>query len=226
MLSHLLTFVVMGLVQLALAVYGVYLAVKSLPPGEKRRPHLLGISVLGFFAVILTVWIGIQSYESEKQAENDKNELKRDLAAANQKLENYDGQLKAIAEMFRVNSTDPAMLATAINQALHPHEKLPCLNPAHFTVRQRQSPSGYETLIQISNPTGIKAGTMFLLFFNTRVVSIVSLEVKWGAASSGSDTASITVAEEVPMGKPLTIRAGGSLQPAQVKCVDRFDPKP
>ncbi len=96
----------------------------------------------------------------------------------------------------------------------------------YFTVRQRQSPSGYETLIQISNPTGIKTGTMFLLFFNTRVVAIASLEVKWGAAGSGSDTASISVTEEVPMGKPLTIRAGGSLQPAQVKCVDRFDPKP
>jgi hypothetical protein len=66
---------------------------------------------------------------------------------------------------------------------------------------------------------------MFLLFFNTRVASIASLEVKWGSASSGSDTPSITIAEDVPKGKPLTILVGGSLKPAQVKCVDRFDPK-
>src|SRR5580693_9061539 len=100
MLSHLLTFVVMGLVQLALAVYGVCLAVKSLPPGEKRRPHLLGISFLGLLAVILTVWIGVQTYQSEKQAENVQTELKGNLAAANQKLENQTGQLTTIAEML------------------------------------------------------------------------------------------------------------------------------
>jgi hypothetical protein len=51
MLSHLLSFVVMGIVQLALTVYGEYLAIKSLPPGEKRRPHLLGIGGLGCLAV-------------------------------------------------------------------------------------------------------------------------------------------------------------------------------
>jgi len=225
MLSHLLTFVVMGLVQLALAIYGVYLAVKSLPPGEKRRQHWLGISVLGLLAVILTMWIGAQTFQSEQQAESVQTELKRDLAAANQKLENQNGQLTTIAEMLRVNSSDPTVLAAALVQVLHPSEKLPCLNPAHFTVRQRQSRSGYETLIQISNPTGIKQGTTFIVFFNTRVLSIQSLQVKSGSASSGGDTASISIAEDVPKGKALTILAGGSLQPAQVKCVDRFDPK-
>jgi hypothetical protein len=225
MLSHLLTFVVMGLVQLALAVYGVCLAVKSLPPGEKRRPHLLGISFLGLLAVILTVWIGVQTYQSEKQAENVQTELKGNLAAANQKLENQTGQLTTIAEMLRVNSNDPAVLATALAQVLHPPQKSPCLNPARFSVRQRQSPSGYETLIQISNPTGIGSGTTFMLFFNTRVVSIQSLEVRYGSASSGSDTPSITIAEDVPKGKPLMILAGGSPQPAQVRCVDRFNRK-
>jgi hypothetical protein len=39
--SHLLSFVVMGIAQLALTVYGEYLAVKSLPPGKKRRPQAL-----------------------------------------------------------------------------------------------------------------------------------------------------------------------------------------
>jgi hypothetical protein len=225
MLLHLLSFVVMGIVQLALTVYGGYLAVKSLPPGERRRPHLLGIGGLGCLAVALTVWIGIQSYQSEMQAENVQTQLKHDLAAANQKLENQTGQLTTIAEMLRVNSNDPVVLATALAQVLHPPEKLPCLNSVHFTAKQRQSQSGYETLIQISNPTGIKSGTTFLLFFNINVISIQSPGVRYGPAGSGADTASITIAEYVPKGKSLTILAGGSLKPAQVKCVDRFDPK-
>jgi hypothetical protein len=106
----------MGIVQLALTVYGEYLAIKSLPPGEKRRPHLLGIGGLGCLAVALTVCIGIQSYESEKQAESVQTQLKRDLAAANQKLENQTGQLTTIAEMLGVNSNDPVVLAAVLAQ--------------------------------------------------------------------------------------------------------------
>lgn len=217
MLSHL--FAALGIVQLALTVYAGYLAVKSLPLGEKRPQHLPVFVVLGLFGTALTILTDVQTNKSEEQAKEAQNRL-------NQKLEYQSGQLATIAGMLKVNSTDPAAIAAALAQALHPPGKLPCLNPAHFTATQRQSPIGYETLIRISNPTGMKLGTTFQFFFTTRVVSIQSPDVKPSYSSSGSDIATFTVGSEVPKGKPFTILAGGSLVPAQVKCVDRFDPKP
>jgi hypothetical protein len=82
MLSHLLSFVVMGIVQLALTVYGEYLAVKSLPPGEKRRPHLLGIGRLGCLAVALTVWIEPAILDSSGSIRVKKNSVQLIIWAA------------------------------------------------------------------------------------------------------------------------------------------------
>lgn len=222
--SHFITFVLIGFVQIATAFYGGFVSVKSLPPGEKRLPHLLGFAALGVCGVILTIWIGFQSYDSERRAAETQNRLLTELAAANQKLENQSGQLATIAGILKINSNDPAVLAAALAQALHPPEKLPCLKPVHFTATQRHSPFGYETLIQISNPNGVKAGTTFQFFFNTRVNSIQSPEIKMQSGSSGGDIGTFTVREDIPKGKPLTFLARGSEVPAQTRCIDRFDP--
>ncbi len=209
----------MGLVQIATAVWGGIISVKSLPPTEKRFPHLSGFIALGIAGVALTFWIGAQSYESERQAEKAQNQLIN-------KLENQNGQLAAIAGMLKVNSTDPSVLAGALAQALHPPEKLPCLNPVRFTSTQKESQSGYDTLVRISNPTGIRANTRFQFFFTTSVgfAHPVDKDVSW-SGGSGTDIGFITVSSEIPKGKALVILAGGALIPAQVKCVDRFDPE-
>ncbi|SRR6266478_1341077 len=217
--SHFVAFVLMGLAQIAMTVYGSVLSIKSMPPSEKRLPHLLGFIALGLFGIILTFWIGAQTYESERQAAEAQNQLMK-------KLENQNGQLTTIAGMLKINSNDPAVLAATLAHALHPPEKLPCLKPVHFTATQRQSAFGYETEVRLANPNGIKSGTTFQLFFNARIVSIESPEVKTGSSGSGGDFATLTVGSAVPKGKPLTILAGGSTVPAQVKCVDRFDPAP
>ncbi len=216
--SHFLAFILMGIVQILMTVYGGYIAVKSLPSHERKPLHWLFI-VLGLFGVALTFWIGSQTYESERQAAEAQNQLMK-------KLENQNGQLTTIAGMLKVNSNDPAMIASALAQALHPPERLPCLKPVHFTATQRQAPYGYETIVRISNPNGIKSGTTFQLFFNSHVVSIQSPDVKARSLGSGGDIATFSVGSEVPKGKPFTILAESSPIPAQVRCVDRFDPAP
>jgi hypothetical protein len=219
--SHFLAFILMGIVQLTMAVFGGYIAVRSMPRG-KRKPLYLGIFiVLGLAGVGLTFWIGSQTYESERRSAESQNQLV-------QKLENQDGQLTTIAAMLKVNSNDPAVLASALARALHPQEKLPCLKPVRFTAAQRHGPNGfgYETVVRIPNTTGIRAGTTFQLYFTSRVVSIQSPDVKMASGGSGSDIGSFALASDVPKGHMLTFVAEGAPIPADVKCVDRFDPAP
>jgi hypothetical protein len=219
--SHFVAFVLMGLAQIGTTVYGCLLSVKSLPSGVKRLPHLIGFIALGVCGCILTFWIGAQTYESERQTAESQNELMG-------KLEYQKGQLTTIAGMLKVNSNDPAVLASALAKALHPPDKLPCLNPVPFTATQRhgQATYGYETVVRVSNPNGIHSGTTFQLFFTDNVTSIKSLEVNSGASISGGDMGSFTVGSDVPKGQPFTILAEASSIPAEVRCIEKYAPPP
>jgi hypothetical protein len=68
MLSHLLSFFLIGAVQVLNALWGGIVSVKSLPPGEKKRLHQGVFVALGVLGLVLTFWAGMQGYQTEKES--------------------------------------------------------------------------------------------------------------------------------------------------------------
>ena len=68
MLSHFIAFVLVGFVQIATAFWGGLVSVKALPEGESKFKHYAVFLFLGIFGLGLTVWVGLQTYQTEKDA--------------------------------------------------------------------------------------------------------------------------------------------------------------
>jgi hypothetical protein len=111
MVSYLLSFILLGIVQIFTAVWGGIVSVKSLPVSEKKMPHVLGFVFLGLFGVVLILWIGYQTYAAEREAkisqeraEQSQIDMGNDLKEARTKLDQsvlaqefMKGQLSGLA---------------------------------------------------------------------------------------------------------------------------------
>jgi hypothetical protein len=189
---------------------------------------LLTILIVMAVGIVNTYLSNKATAKREEESAKEIDGLRADLTSANEKLEFTKGQLATIAMMLRSNNTDPTVLAGIISRALHPPEKLPCLNPAYFTIKHNQSTMGYQTVIDISNPTGIQPGTNFQVFFNGRVRLLAPLDtqkVTWGGGA-GDEIGSMRIDTKVAKGKTLTLVAESYDGPLDVRCVDRFEPPP
>lgn len=60
------------------------MSIKSLPPSEKKLPHLWGFIALALVSVVLIVAIGIKNRQTQKDNARTQQTMQGDLAAARQ----------------------------------------------------------------------------------------------------------------------------------------------
>jgi len=106
-------YVLLALAQIVSAVWGGIVSVKSLPPDEKKLPHIWGFIALGILGFVLTAAVGVKNYQSQKansiaqqNLQNDVHDSREDLKTTKQQLsdsrlaeEYMKGQLNGLSMM-------------------------------------------------------------------------------------------------------------------------------
>jgi hypothetical protein len=98
----LLLYIGLGIVQVSAATWGGIVSVKSLPPNEKRLPHVLGFILLGLVGVLLISVIGVKNLQAQRESAHTAQTMRDDLAAARQDAKDTKQQLtdSRLAEEF------------------------------------------------------------------------------------------------------------------------------
>jgi hypothetical protein len=95
-LSHFIAFILVGFVQIATAFWGGVVSVKSLPPGESKLKHYGIFLFLGVIGSGLTVWVGLQTYQAEKESTAAQGRAEQSQVRTQEKL---DASLQAQARL-------------------------------------------------------------------------------------------------------------------------------
>lgn len=233
---HLIFFVFSGILQLIMALWGIYVAIQ--PPTNKKR-HVLGIIILGVLGAVTTLVIGVQASHSEREAITNQDKLSSELRTANEQLrESHDaqeemkGKLSIIAVLIQQGSKgDLEHLAVAISEALHPQQPSPCLHAVRYTTRPLKSnllPGPYAITLTIPNPSGFKAKTSFQVFFWDSINADRPTEdmrdfIAGGGGGNGIFILTIQVQAAIPKGHPVRYEISSNTVPVRVRCVDLIE---
>jgi len=71
----LILYVLLGIVAIAMAVWGGFVSIKSLPAEESKLKHYWVFAVLGIGSVLLTVCVGVRNYLAQEQSAKDRHDL-------------------------------------------------------------------------------------------------------------------------------------------------------
>jgi hypothetical protein len=115
MLSHFIAFVLVGFVQIATAFWGGIVSVKSLPEGESKLKHYGIFLFLGVVGCGLTIWVGLQTYQAERDAINAQGRAEESQKNTQTKLdqsllaqEHIKGQLESFAIVLGAIKSNPS----------------------------------------------------------------------------------------------------------------------
>ena len=119
MVADLLAYVLLGVVQVATAVWGGIVSALTIPAGAERRFHVGTFVALGLFGCALIVWSGLRTFDTQRASNSAQSQLQEDLGKArdgmNQSLRRQEymrGQLDSISLLVgraSEKSADPVL---------------------------------------------------------------------------------------------------------------------
>jgi hypothetical protein len=166
----LILFISLGVAVTVLAVWGGVVAVRTLPDGENRSPHLWVFIGAGVVAITLTIFIGIRNFYAQKESARQQGETRDSLSHANNQLDGESqaleqsrlaeeymmGQLNALSQMMSRIGTgggSSAQIASALSATMREMERtFPHASPTQNPGQNQGQPTSANPLRSSDSP--------------------------------------------------------------------------
>jgi hypothetical protein len=150
-------YLILGLTQIAMAVWGGIVSTKSLPSSGQTSLHARIFYAMGFFGLLSMACIGWNNHQVKEEDRNVKQSLSDQLQSSLQRQEYMRGQLESISVMIGKvgeRSTDPvvAQLAGAVIKMA---DNARAATPSRAPVAGMPSFSSRRTSLGISLTVGV-----------------------------------------------------------------------